>query len=242
MRHVPTSTEKVAQLKKQARRLQRNGGGKLADLLDRVARGAGYDRWRHVTACLQGAPAEDGVALLRSRIAAFQALAVEGGHRIDVTGPEMLAVPMVMFAAQGEAWLLEPHTQECMCLAFHGERIESGLVEDGEQVTMQFHGTYRLDDDAMHFRTDLPLVGNRTVQDLPVDELREACGLAIESFQSRFTSAASREAVEPLTEGLIDQLIDRGFGNYDRAELRHAAKRGARYSPARDELVYPPSD
>jgi hypothetical protein len=240
MRHIPTSAEKAEHLKKQARRLQRNGGGKLADLLDRVARGAGYDHWRHVTACLEGAPAEDGVALLRSRIAAFQALAVEGGRRIEVTGPEMLAVPMVMFAAEGDAWMLEPHTQECMCLAFHGERVESGLAEHGEQVTLQFHGTYRLDGDAMHFQTGLPLVGNRTVQGLPVAELRDACRGATESFQARFTSAASREAVEPLTEGLIDLLIDRGFGNFDRAELQQAAKHGAQYSPARDELGYPP--
>lgn len=240
MRHIPTSAEKAEHLKKQARRLQRNGGGKLADLLDRVARGAGYEHWRHVTACLQGAPAEDGVALLRSRIATFQALAVEGGQRIDITGPEMLAVPMVMFAAQGDAWLLEPHTQECMCLAFHGERVESGLVEDGEQVTMQFHGTYRLEGDAMQFRTGLPLVGNREVQGLPIAELREACRQATASFQARFTSPASREAVEPLTEGLIDLLIDRGFGNFDRAELQQAARHGALYSPARDALVYPP--
>jgi hypothetical protein len=240
MRYIPTSAEKVEHLKKQARRLQRNGGGKLAELLDRVARGAGYDHWRHVTACLEARQAEDGVALLRSRIAAFQALAAEGGDRIEVTGPEMLAVPMVMFAAQGDAWLLEPHTQECMCLAFHGERVASGLAEHGEQVTMQFHGTYRLDDDAVHFRTGLPLVGHRTVQGLSVAELREACRVATASFQARFTSAASREAVEPLTEGLIDTLIDRGFGHFDRAELQRAAKDGAQYSPARDELVYPP--
>ena len=85
-------------------------------------------------------------------------------------------------------------------------------------------------------------MGNRTVQGLPVAELREACRQATESFQVRFTSAASRDAVEPLTEGLIDTLIDRGFGHFDRAELQRAAKDGARYSPARDELVYPPRE
>lgn len=51
MRYIPTSAATVDSLKKQAKKLQRTGGGKHVDLLDRVARGAGYDHWHHVTLC-----------------------------------------------------------------------------------------------------------------------------------------------------------------------------------------------
>lgn len=87
----------------------------------------------------QSEQAEDGVALLRSRIAAFQALAVEGGQGIEMTGPEMLA-----------GWTTMRCTSTRACLWW-------------------------------------------------------------------------------------------GTGRFRGAELQRAAKDGARYSPARDELVYPPT-
>ena len=51
MRFIPTTPDKVEALKKQAKRLQRTGRGKHTELLDRVARGAGYEHWHHVLIC-----------------------------------------------------------------------------------------------------------------------------------------------------------------------------------------------
>ncbi len=52
MRFIKTTPAQVEALKKQAKCIQRNGGGKHADLLNRVARSAGYDHWHHVCLCL----------------------------------------------------------------------------------------------------------------------------------------------------------------------------------------------
>ena len=52
MRFIPTTAEAVESLKKQAKKLQRKSGGKHTEALDRVARGAGYNHWHHVTLCL----------------------------------------------------------------------------------------------------------------------------------------------------------------------------------------------
>jgi hypothetical protein len=240
MRYIPTSASKVEQLKKQAKRLQRTGGGKHTDLLDRVAKGAGYDHWHHVTKCLDAAHDLEGLALLRREIGDFQKLALKGGSRVSVTDSDMLAQPMILFAAEGDAWLLDPHQQECMCLAFHGELIEPVIRDRGSEVELQFHGSYRIDDDAMHFDTALPQIGSRTVRGFPIEELRQATMRATESFEDKFDSVVLQADAIDLTPDLINQLLERGFGDFDRRELEQHAKDGARYSPKRNSLLYPP--
>ena len=226
MRYIPTSAAKVEQLKKQAKRLQRTGGGKHVELLDRVAKGAGYDHWHHVTKCLSAAQDLEGLALLRREIGEFQKLAVEGHTRVLLTGSEMLAQPMILFAAQGDAWLLDPHQRECMCLAFHGQPIEPGLRDRGSEVDLQFHGSYRIDEDAMHFDTTLPQIGSRTVHGFPLEELRQATMRATESFKDKFDSVILQTDAVDLTPELIDRLLAQGFGDFDRRELeQHARER-----------------
>jgi len=51
MRFIPTSDAQLAQLRKQAKKLQRASGGKHTELLDQVARAAGYDHWHHALQC-----------------------------------------------------------------------------------------------------------------------------------------------------------------------------------------------
>jgi hypothetical protein len=239
MRYIPTSAEKVEQLKKQAKRLQRTGGGKHADLLNRVARGAGYDHWHHVVQCLGDGQTFEGIASLRSEIARFQSLALNGGRKVELTDPDLLEVTFILFAAEGDAWLLNPHRQECMCLAFHGEIVETVLQERGAKVDLQFHGTYRIDEDAMYFDTALPQIGVRKVIGFPLDELRAATKLATESFEDKFRSVILQEDAVSLTGALIESLLERGFGQFDRKELEQAARDGARYSPKRNSLLYP---
>ena len=49
MRYIPTPDEVVEHLKKQAKKLQRSGAGKHSDLLNRVAKQAGYAHWQTQT-------------------------------------------------------------------------------------------------------------------------------------------------------------------------------------------------
>ena len=53
MQYIPTPSATVDTLKKQTKKLQHKAGGKHADLLDRVAKGAGHLHWHHVTLCLR---------------------------------------------------------------------------------------------------------------------------------------------------------------------------------------------
>ena len=71
MRHIPISAARVDTLRKQARKLQRECGGRQTDLLDQVAREAGYDHWHHVTVCAQTTQADqsiDAVCADRERV------------------------------------------------------------------------------------------------------------------------------------------------------------------------------
>lgn len=240
MRHIPTSASKVEQLKKQAKRLQRTGGGKHADQLDRVAKGAGYDHWHHVTKCLDAAQDLEGLALLRRAIGDFQKLALERGRQVSVTNSDMLAQPMILFAAEGDAWLLDPHQQECMCLAFHGQLIEPVIRDRGSKIELQFHGSYRIDDDAMHLDTALPQIGSRSVRGFPLKELRQATMRATLSFEDKFDSVILQSDAAALTPEVIDRLLEQGFGDFDRHELEQHARDGARYSLKRNSLLYPP--
>jgi hypothetical protein len=201
---------------------------------------AGYDHWHHVTQCRDAALNLEGLALLRREIGEFQKLAAVSGRRVVVTGSDMLAQSMVLFAAEGDAWMLDPRLQECMCLAFQREPIEPVIRDRGAEIELQFHGTYAIDDDAMHFDTALPQVGQRSILGFPLDELRQATVRATESFEDTFDSVILQRDAVALTPDVIDRLLERGFGNHDRRELEQHAKDGARYSPKRNSLLYPP--
>lgn len=56
MRYLPTPDEVVERLKKQAKKLQRSGAGKHSDLLNRIAKQAGYDHWHHVSSSATRTP------------------------------------------------------------------------------------------------------------------------------------------------------------------------------------------
>ena len=71
MRHIPISAARVDTLRKQAKKRQRECGGRHTDLLDQVAREAGYDHWHHVTVCAQTTQADqsiDAVCADRERV------------------------------------------------------------------------------------------------------------------------------------------------------------------------------
>jgi hypothetical protein len=124
MRFISTTTSKLESLKKKAKALQRNGGGKHAQLLDRIARTAGYEHWHHVTLCLRET---EGVRNERSLVGTIERVldAEREGHVCMVgTGSETArAQAFLLFSTGlGDAWLLDPIGNRACCLMWHGDR------------------------------------------------------------------------------------------------------------------------
>ena len=104
MRFIPTFDTLVDSLKKKAKQLQRKGGGKHADLLNRVARSAGYDHWHHVVQCHKITTGKRGAEALRAECVAIQEAERRGEVKVVMTGPEVGVGPFVLFSkAIGDA-------------------------------------------------------------------------------------------------------------------------------------------
>jgi hypothetical protein len=236
MRYIATSAATVDALKKQAKKLQRKGGGKHADLLNRVAKSAGYDHWHHVTLCLREAAAQSDLASLNAECDAIIRAAREGKEKIVVTGPETLAVPMVMFASQGDAWLLDVDEGLALALLWQGEKREAAIQDGGNETEVAWDGTFALVGDAFVVDTEHAAIGKRHIHGYPMDELRKAIDKA-QSFDKRFKALFGQEDAVDLTPDLIERFVAKGW---DRKVLDDAVRHGARYSPSRDTIITAP--
>lgn len=235
MRYILTSAEKVDDLKKQAKKLQRKGGGKHADLLNRVARGAGYDHWHHVTLCLKEFEEREGFGKLNAALDLIIQAARAGETKIVMTGPEMMSVPLVLFTALGDAWMLDVHDDMAMCLIWQGEALPRNIRDAGRNIEIEWDGSFSLDGDAFLVDTENPLIGRRAILGYPLDGLRQVIDKA-QSFDKRFNMIFGQDGAEDLTPELIESLVAKGW---DREALENGAREGARYSPARASLLYP---
>lgn len=235
MRYIATSAATVDNLKKQAKKLQRKGGGKHADLLDRVARAAGYDHWHHVTLCLKEAQAKSGLDALNAECDLIVSAAREGKNKIIVTGPETLTVPLVLFATQGDAWLLDADEGMVTCLMWRGEAQDREIEDTGKTIEIGWDGRFALDGDAFTVDTVHPDIGKRQIHGYPLDELRKAIDKA-QSFDKRFNDIFMQDGAQELTPDLIERLVEKGW---ERKALEDGARAGANYSPSRNTLLYP---
>ena len=125
MRFIHTTATTVESLKKQAKKLQRKAGGKHADALDRVAHGAGYSHWHHVTLCLTQSSAASSFEALQAECSLVIKAAREGVTKLVMTGPEVLSRPLILFAWEGDAWMLEPEENQ----ARHHGHDQHGLKQ-----------------------------------------------------------------------------------------------------------------
>lgn len=235
MRHIPTSTEMVERFKKQAKKLQRKGGGKHAELLDRVARGAGYLHWHHVTLCQQQTQALRGIAALRSDCAIVLKAAREGVDKVVVTNVGELDQCLVLFASNGDAWLLDPDEGLATCLMFHGVEQELNVDETAREIRIGWDGTFALNGPGFVVETTHPEIGNRLIAGYPVDELRTWIDKA-QSQSARFHALFDQADAVDLTSELIDRLVAEGWS---REALDEAKQAGDRYSPSRNSLLTP---
>ncbi|KZC39899.1 hypothetical protein RHOFW510R12_01245 [Rhodanobacter sp. FW510-R12] len=238
MRFIPTTTAKVEALKKQAKRLQRNGGGKHADLLNRVARTAGYEHWHHVTLCMRETEGVANERSLQSTIEHVLSLEARGEAAIVGTGPETSATqPFLVFSTgQGDAWLLDPIGRQACCLMWQGQR-QSPLIRDlPDQLQILWEGTYELRGAFFEVDLDHPLIGRRAIAGYPVDALREFL-LPVQPTEETIAQVFGQEDAVPLTPDVIRRLVGEGW---QPQQLATAARQGAQYSPVRNTVLFPP--
>jgi hypothetical protein len=235
MRYVPTSAATVDALKKQAKKQQRKVGGKHVDLLDRVAKGAGYDHWHHVLLCHKEFEAQRGVIALDAECELVVKAAGEGIEKMIVTGPEILPVPFVLFASQGDAWLLDPDDNLALCLMLHGQKMERSFRDSPREIAIAWDGTFRIDGDGFVVQTEHPAIGTRVILGYPLDELRPHLDRA-QSVHKKFSEIFVQDGTQELTSELIERLVSQGW---EREVLEDGVREEARYSPAHNSLVYP---
>lgn len=235
MRYIPTSAAIVDDLKKQAKKLQRKGGGKHADLLNRVARGAGYDHWHHVTLCQKDTEERAGFGKLNAELDLIIHAARAGETRIVITGPEMVTVPLVLFTSQGDAWMLDANEGSAMCLIWKGEALQRNIKDAGQNIEIGWDADFTLDGDGFVVDSDHSEIGSRIIFGYPLHELRQAIDKA-QSFDKRLNMIFGQEGAEDLTPELVEVLVARGW---EREALESGAREGARYSPNRNSLLYP---
>lgn len=238
MRFIPTSALKVDALKKQAKRLQRNGGGRHAVLLDRVARSSGYDHWHHVILCLNEAVAAHESRGLLPEIEAIIGAALNGVGKAVVTGPEASgSKPFVLMSTDdGDAWILDPEDDRVLCLAWHGVRQTFAVRDLPNRIEIEWDGSFELSGPFFVVQSEHPEIGSRHIMGYPVERLRKLLE-EVRTADKRIEGIFGREDAVPLTPDIITQLVR---GGWEEDRLSTAARQGALYSPSRDTVLFPP--
>lgn len=236
MRYIPTPDAVVERLKKQAKKLQRAGGGKHSDLLNKAAKQAGYDHWHHVTQCHERAGVSLELRTLRSECDAVAQAESRGEVKAVMTGPELEIGPFVLFSTGvGDAWLLEPEEQAAMCLVWRGERIEPAIKDDPARVEITWHGNYELLGEFFRVETGHSEIGNRAIAGYPMEGLRKLIDRA-QSFERKFDAVIMQSDTVELGPDAIGQMVKQGWSE---AELLKMKAEGYRYSPSRNSVISP---
>ena len=235
MRFIHTTATAVESLKKQAKKLQRKAGGTHADALDRIARSAGYNHWHHVTFCFKQSSVVGSFAALQAECALVIKAVREGVTKLVMTGPEILTRPLILFASEGDAWLLEPEENKALCLMFHGEPQPYQINDLPTRIEIVWDGTFELAGQFFKVQTNHPAIGSRAIAGLPLDGLRKLIDQA-QSVERRIEAVIVQADALDLTPETINELIRSGWSEKD---LTEAAREGARYSPSRNSLLFP---
>ena len=75
----------------------------------------------------------------------------EGRVSVVMTGPEIEVGPFVLFSTGlGDAWLLSPDEDLCMCLMWHGEVNEPKIQDTPTQIKIGWDARYQLIGPFMH--------------------------------------------------------------------------------------------
>lgn len=237
MRYIPTTAVAVEKLKQQAKKTKAKLKITHAEALDRIARGAGYNHWGHVTWCAKETERLAGGPTLQKECDAIVAAAMNGRGKLVITGPEILKKgPLILFSTEdGDAWLLDPEEELVMNLAWRGVRQEFDITDTGRVYRIGWHGQYRLDGVLFHVETMLDNIGQRAIGGYPMDQIRESIQKA-ESFTVKLNDLFLDRQGQELTDELIEQLAEQGWNRDDLLSGRDA---GAVYSAKRGSLLFP---
>lgn len=145
-------------------------------------------------------------------------------------------MPLVMFASQGDAWLLDADENLAMSLLWRGEKRDPGIRDGGSDTEVAWDGTFTLDGDDFVVETEDAAIGKRRIYGYPLAELRKAIEKA-QSFDKRFNMLFGQEDAIDLTPDLVERLVAQGW---ERKLLEDGAREGARYSPSRDTILTAP--
>jgi hypothetical protein len=235
---IVTTQSKVNILKKQAKRLQREGAGQHVALLDRVAQSAGYDHWNHVIKCSEETAHAIGDRSLSTEIESVVAAEVAGDVRLIRTGPEAASKqPFILFSSGiGDAWLLEPKEDRALCLVWRGIRQQFHVRDLPQRVEIMWDGRFEMRGDFFVASTENPDIGTRAIAGYPLEQLRTYLE-KMRTVERKMDEVFGQEDTVPLTSEVIEQLVKSGW---QREELERAVRQGAHYSPARDSVLFPP--
>ncbi|MDM0036812.1 hypothetical protein QTI33_32080 [Variovorax sp. J22P271] len=236
MRFIPTFDPLVEALKKKAKQQQRKSGGKHADLLNRVARSAGYDHWHHVVQCNKLTTGKRGAEALLAECVAIQEAELRGEVKIVMTGPEVGIGPFVLFSTGiGDAWMLAPEEGGAACLVWRSEARPPRITETTRHIEIGWDGRYELLGAFMHVVTEAEGIGARAVAGYPLDGIRSLIDRAL-SFERKFAAVIEQEDALEMTEEVIAQVVRLGW---EEAKVREFAAQGYRYSPSRNTMLGP---
>lgn len=238
MRFIPTTAARVKHLKKQAKRLKSTKGGKHADLLNAVAKTAGYDHWHHVTLCLEQSERSESARSLADEANRILAEEKAGKIVMIMTGPEITSEgPLVLFSTGvGDAWLIDPEDNSAACLMWQGEKRPAPFRDHADDIEIDWDGDLALNGQFVNLDCpDVPEIGRRTVAGYPVDAIRDILNRA-QSVERKMVDIFGQVDGVDLTDEVIADLVRSGW---NRADLERGRAEGARYSPGRNSLLYP---
>lgn len=236
MRYLSTPDEFVEHLKKQAKKLQRSGAGKHTDLLNRVAKQAGYDHWHHVVKCNENAKAVAQMRSIREECEAIITAELRGQARAVMTSNGVACRPFVLFSTGvGDAWLLEPDEHLAMCLVWQGARQTIGLRDDPNRIEVEWDCAYELLGDFFSVESQHPVIGTRAIGDYPLADVRKLLDQTQSTMMKMASVIGQVDAVE-ITSEVVAQMVKKGWSEEEVLGLK---AEGYRYSPGRDSLLGP---
>jgi hypothetical protein len=238
MRHLPTTAVRVEQLKKQAKRLKATKGGKHSDLLNAVAKAAGYDHWHHVVLCQERTERSASMRTLSDEVDQILKAEVNGEIVVIMTGPEITAEgPLVLFSTGvGDAWLVDPDDNSAACLMWQGKKRPIPVRDLEDMIEIDWDGDFELNGQFVMFSCpEIPEIGQRAVGGYPIEPIRDVL-LKAQSIERKMVDIFGRVDGVELTDEVVADLVRQGW---KKDLLDHGRAEGALYSPGRNTLLYP---
>ena len=132
--------------------------------------------------------------------------------------------------------MLEPLHDRAICLVWRGKHQSPHIKDLPTQLEILWDGSFELRGEFFVVKTEHPEIGSRAIAGFPVAQLRPYLE-ATKSVARKVDEVFGQEDAVPLTPDVVEHLTKTGW---DEKQLAIAARQGARYSPSRDSILFPP--